>query len=245
MKVACVTPYHREASNVLAACLDSVQRQKARCHHYLVADGYPQDWIDDRSGVVHLKLANAHRDYGNAARGLGAMLAVADGADAVTFLDADNTYDDEHVALCLETARRAGMPDFVIAKRRFVSLDGKIMEVPEEPDHVDTNCLFILPGAFHVLPYWVLQPRALAKLGDRLFFGILRRQGLRSASVPRPTVNYVSNWRVHYEAAGLTPPLGAKGMITTDEIARWWGSLTNREREIMTRRTGIPIRLRS
>ena len=42
MKIAVVSPYYREADDVLRTCLDSVRAQTyADCRHFVVADGVP------------------------------------------------------------------------------------------------------------------------------------------------------------------------------------------------------------
>ena len=40
-----ITPYAREDQALLERCIDSVRRQTVRTDHFLVADGYPQEWI--------------------------------------------------------------------------------------------------------------------------------------------------------------------------------------------------------
>ena len=98
-----VTPYYKEERALLERCFGSVRRQVPNVDHIVVADGHPQDWIDALP-VRHIKLDRAHGDYGNAARGLGALMAIAEGYDGIAFLDADNWYDDDHLASCLAAA---------------------------------------------------------------------------------------------------------------------------------------------
>ena len=126
MQVAVVTPYYKEPDETLERCLASVRRQTHPATHILVADGYPREFID-RAGVRHLRLDRSHGDAGNAARGLGALLAVAEEFEAIAFLDADNWFDESHVATCLATARKASdQPDFVVARRRLMRPDASV-----------------------------------------------------------------------------------------------------------------------
>ncbi|MCU0940002.1 MAG: tetratricopeptide repeat protein, partial [Burkholderiaceae bacterium] len=99
-RVAVVTPYYKERRAWLERCIASVKAQDYPVTHYMVADGFAQDWID-HSGVRHLKLDQGHADFGNTPRAIGAQLAVSEGFDAVCFLDADNWFAPDHVSRCL------------------------------------------------------------------------------------------------------------------------------------------------
>jgi glycosyltransferase involved in cell wall biosynthesis len=130
-RFAIVTPYYKEMQPVLERCIASVKAQTLAADHIVVADGFPQDWID-RAGVRHIKLDRSHKDYGNAARGLGALMAVAEAYEGIGFLDADNWLDKEHVATCVETGQGV---DIAVARRRFVRPDGTDFRMAEEPGH--------------------------------------------------------------------------------------------------------------
>ena len=88
-KIFFVTPYYKEDFKLIKRCLESVKNQSISCDHILIADGFPQKWIDD-TGVRHLILDRSHGDAGNTPRGLGALLAIAEEYDGIGFLDADN-----------------------------------------------------------------------------------------------------------------------------------------------------------
>jgi len=45
-RFAIVTPYYREEKWLLERCIRSAREQTLRADHILVADGFPQDWID-------------------------------------------------------------------------------------------------------------------------------------------------------------------------------------------------------
>ena len=243
MRVACVTPYWDESDAVLRRCLDSVAKQTHETVHYVVADGNPRGWLDaPGSRVRHLVLSSAHADDGNTPRGLGALLAAAEGAEAVTFLDADNTYEPDHVACCLATARAAERPDVIAARRRLVQLDGSPMTLVDEefPRHLDTSCMFILRSGFQSLALWPLQPKALSCICDRLVFAGMKRSGLRFAATTRPTVNYYTKYAVHYRSAGVPVPDHAKPTIDVSELKRWWDLQPQQEIDIVRRLTNLP-----
>jgi hypothetical protein len=221
-----------------------VQRQSVRTDHLLVADGHPQDWID-RTGVRHLRLDRPHRDFGNTPRGIGAVLAAAEGYPAISLLDADNWLQPDHVEACLSAAGNAqgGPCDFVVTRRNFVGPDGARIEVEDEPPelHVDTNCFFFLEGAFHTLPAWVLMPPQLSPICDRTFWASLASQGLTGADTGRATVNYYCIWEPVFRAAGLVPPPEAKPPIDAGPAMAWLNGLDDRGLELVSRRLGSKL----
>lgn len=238
-----ITPYFREDRETLSRCIESVRKQTVPTDHFLVADGYPQDWIGQLGGSVrHLALDKPYADYGNTPRGIGAQLAISDRYDGIGFLDADNWIDEQHVQTCLEAAQRAfgstAECDYVVARRRFVRADGSVLPVPEEPHHVDTSCFFLLPGAYFLAPYWNLMPREVAPVCDRIFFEHVAALGLRAAATAAETVNYLSTWESHYRMLNEAPPHNAKPNIDGGRIAHWIGSLRGRDRVVFDRLTG-------
>lgn len=239
-----VTPYADEEPALIARCVASVKRQTVRADHLLVADGRAQDWLD-REEVRHLRLDRRHADFGNAARGLGALLAVAEGCRSIAFLDADNWFDPDHIERCIAASRSAqgAHHDYVIARRRWVRPDETVLGVPDEPAerHVDTNCFVLFRGAFHMVSVWASMPREVSAIGDRIFYAALRNRGLSYGSVDRPTVNYACLWEYVYRAAGEPPPAGAKPSLNATAIEAWLQSCSDRELEIASRLAGIRL----
>ncbi len=108
-----VTAYYKEDRAVLEHCISSVRAQTEPADHLLVADGHPQDWIDDLP-VRHIRLDRAHCDYGNTPRVVGAMLGISEGYGGIGFLDADNWIESDHIATCQEAARLTPEADSLI-----------------------------------------------------------------------------------------------------------------------------------
>jgi cellulose synthase/poly-beta-1,6-N-acetylglucosamine synthase-like glycosyltransferase len=238
-----VTPYFKEDKETLERCIESVKKQTVRTDHFLVADGFAQEWIGRmKGGVRHLALDKAYADYGNTPRGIGAQLAIAGQYDGIGFLDADNWIDEHHVEVCLDSARKASGSvddcDYVIARRRFVRPDGSTLPIPEERNHVDTSCFFLLPGAYFIAPYWNLMPREVAPLCDRIFFDHIRSLALRVAENAVETVNYLSTWESHYRRLNERPPANAKPNIDGGKIILWMNSLRGRDKVVFDRLTG-------
>ena len=238
-----ITPYYKEDPALLRRCMDSVRAQTVPTEHFLVADGYPQDWIDAEP-VRHLKLDRSHRDYGNTPRGVAALLATSEGYPAIMMLDADNWLEPEHVQLCLYVAASSPETDFVVVKRHFRRPDGSIMPIEEEPTarFVDTNCYAFFPGSYQVLPLWALMPQQLSGVGDRVFSIALHGRGLKGVAITdRATVNYQCMWESFYRAIGETPPPGAVPNINSARMFDWYRALSSREREIVWRLTGVSM----
>ncbi len=194
-RVCVVTPFHAEPPEVLARCIQSVAAQTVPCDHLMVGDGarLPPELAQ---GVRLLALDRTHADYGNTPRGVGALLAAAEGYDLIAFLDADNWYDPDHVETCLAAATDPAT-DVVLAHRRLIAEDGTALadHGPPLAEHCDTNCFAFLPGAFSILPVWALIPTYLSDQGDRIFYHQLKTFGLELRQTDHPTVNYVTRAR--------------------------------------------------
>lgn len=115
------------------------------------------------------------------------------------------------------------------------------MPVPDEADHVDTNCYFFLRGAFSVIPHWAMMPKRMWPGCDRVIYATLLSRGLVAARVNRATVNYQSLWRYHYRVLGEEPPPDAKSSVKHGELKEWFDSLPPRDNVIARRLMGWPV----
>ncbi len=237
-RTAIVTAYYKEDRATIERCIRSVRDQNGLVDHILVSDGHPQAWIDEMP-VRHIKLDQAHGDYGNTPRGVGAILSISEGYDAIGFLDADNWLASDHVSSCWATAAKSPEVDFVIARWHLRRPNGGILASIEDSSHVDTNCFFFLGGSFHMLPHFSMMHKELSLVGDRVFYQALKGAGLTSVTVERPTVNYTCLWPTMYRRAGEEPPAEAKADINSSHLGPWLNGRTTREREIISRRAGI------
>jgi len=223
--------------------MHSVRSQTVPAEHFLVADGHPQDWIDAEP-VRHLRLDRAHADYGNTPRAIAALLATAEAYPAIMFLDADNWLEPEHVELCLGVAAQSPGTDFVVAKRNFRRPDGSIMPIEEQAsaNFIDTNCFAFFPGSYQALPVWALMPNQMSAVGDRVFSVSLHKRGLTGIAITnRATVNYQCLWESFYRALGETPPEKVSATIDSGPMFAWWRALGERDREIVSRLTGVTM----
>ncbi|MGE0713907.1 MAG: glycosyltransferase family 2 protein [Alphaproteobacteria bacterium] len=212
MRIAVVTPYFSEAPNVLWQCHASVLEQRRPVRHILVSDGRPQPVVDSWD-ADHVRLPHPHGDAGNAARGIGALMAVAEGYDAVAFLDADNWYQPDHLEATAAGMEREGAA-LCSSARSLHAEDGRLLApLDGESDgirHADTNTLLVHRRAADLLALWCEMPPAFAWVGDRFLLAAARARGHAVAHVARATVCYRTRWAFHYRALGLPPPPGAK-----------------------------------
>lgn len=243
-RTAVITPYYKEDEFQLRRCIDSVKAQTYPTDHYVVADGFPQDWID-ATGVHHIPMRQGARNFGNTPRSIGGLAALAQNYDAICFIDADNWIDPDHVETCFRAARAAKNVDYVIAGRRFVRMDGSALDYDDEPSdiHVDTNCFFLLPTAFRMTPLWGLTPNELTIICDRIFYLGLRAAGLRHVETDKITVNYLATHKHFFQIIGEEVPPYAKE-LDHSEMCAWIEGLSEEEQDMLARRMGFTVDIR-
>ena len=214
-KFAIITPYYKEPRATLQRAIDSVKALNdcgLQVVHYLISDGHPQDLNDD--SLVHIQLPQAHGDYGDTPRIVGAALAIRDGCYGLMFLDADNILYPDHMQLAYK-AHQEHQTDLVLARRRMLREDGSI--IPYESDtyqnisHVDTGCYVFFGEKIYDVLQWAKIPSALSVVGDRYFWKMLSGQSTGNLGIiTQPTIGYTCLWKDVYLNAGEPPPENAK-----------------------------------
>lgn len=215
MRVAVITPYYKEQFDILTKCHESVLAQSGEVTHVMIADGHPVPEIDNWPNVIHIKIPNS-ADYGSTPRGIGAAIAAVQDFDAMCFLDADNSFDPNHIELMRSIAEETDA-QVVTATRRILTPDGRELGVCRESDgetFTDTNCYFLTRSAFSLCAEWLFEEKHESIVGDRLFWDAVRaaNQYTRAHSMT-PTVNYVTTHAAHYKMFGETPPDDAKIIV--------------------------------
>jgi hypothetical protein len=240
-----VTPYYKESRECLERCIASVKRLTKPADHILVADGFPQHWID-HANIRHLRLDREHRDYGNTPRGIGSLMAVAEGYDGIGLLDADCWLEPDHLEHCLERAERVGLEScgFVAALRTLRRLDESVIDVPDHPVavHVDTSCLLLLPPSFGALAVWILMPREVSAVCDRVFYLALRSRNFIPAFGTKNTVNFTYTYAPIYRSLGEAPPEPIKENPDHAAINAWITTLPPHRLEAINRCLGADLR---
>jgi len=212
MKVAVITPYFNAREDWLRQCHESVMRQSFPCTHIMVADGRPQA-IVDRMAVQHIKLPVNAQDYGDTPRGIGSVLAISQGFDAIAYLDDDNWYYPEHIETMVQLHRQSNAA-VISAYRNLHRLDGSLLGPCHEVDgktFVDVNCFFFTREAFTLVPEWWMMKSYHHPIDDRVILAHIRHKNLSHVHSTVPTVAYRTAFKVHYKNFGEDPPPGTKG----------------------------------
>lgn len=217
MKIAVITPYHKEPLWKLQRSHNSVLQQTDPCTHFLIADGYPRDELASWD-CRHIILPVEHADNGNTPRGIGSLCAMNEGFDVICYLDADNWYSPDHATSVLFT-QQATAADVVFSYRHVVFPDGEILEVEDPEDlshtHADTSCMVIFQPAFRALPGWCLMPQELGPRCDRVMFSLLASE-FSCAWSEYKSVFFETWYRGHFRLAGKNIPEDVKFISTMD-----------------------------
>ena len=232
MRVAVVTPYCTEPVEMLEKCHLSVTGQSHQARHVMVSDG-PANQAVLGWDVDHITLPRMHHDNGNLARCVGALHAKTAGYDAIAFLDADNWFRPEHVALMAGLQRSTGA-QVCTAARSLYRLDGTLMrEVDAESDgsgFADTSCMFIHSSGYETLPLWAQMPEEMSPVCDRVVWMAILLRGLRRAHSPKQSVAFRTRYAHAYRSMGEIPPREAKEDSTFLPAFDYWASMSPQER---------------
>ena len=222
-KIAVITPYYKEPTEMLMQCHESVARQGENVDHFMIADGFPNEEVA-RWPVKHVALPAAHGDNGNTPRAVGSLLAINGGYDYIAYLDADNWFHDGHLASLLATMIET-KADVATCFRTFHDLEGNMLDVFERAEdklkHVDTSCFLIGRAAFPATMVWGLMPKPLSPSCDRVFLGMLKHNRYRLHSTRSPSVAFRTQYAVHYKAAHQPIPPNAKKSSEFDPVLNY------------------------
>ncbi len=238
-RVAVVSPYYKEPDSELRRLIASVAAQTSPCHHILVSDGFPNA-LCMAPGLTHIELGAAHGDNGNTPRYVGALVALAQGYDAVAFLDADNWLEPKHIERLVARQHETGAAA-VFSRRNVYLPDGTRVPGNDAEDeslaHVDTSCMFITRDCEYALHLWGQMPREWGPLCDRVVYWELN--GQRLAWTKNRTMNFKSHYANHYWMAGLPIPPDVHGV--PDELIAAFLDLPPEFRARSVSRTGRVI----
>ncbi len=235
MRVAVVTPYYKEPTEMLFEAHQSVLNQDYAATHVLIADGHPNVSVDSWD-CDHIILPRAHRDAGSYARGVGAFHAISSKFDAVSFLDADCWFDKSHISNLVNVMQKHGVP-VATSRRKLIRLDRSLLNIFDlESDGLrfaDTSTLLISKDLIDIQSVWLQMPPELGVIGDRIVWAAIKSRGYGCATSGEATLNYQTRYQVHYLSQHESPPLSAISNEAADEAARIWRSLPEKTRKII------------
>jgi hypothetical protein len=207
MKICVVTPYFQTPLDWVCQANDSVRTQSIPAWHVLVCDGSAPAQIPSFQGT-HVLLARNYQDYGNTPRLIGCYNAIAQDADAIAFLDADNWYQHDHLEALVRYAQ-ANRLDACSSGRTLNRLDGSFMTkcpVVNGRPYIDTSCLLVMKSAFQHMIAWVLTTQDVAAVADQRVWTHMRSMGARLGFLDRASVCYRTRHASHYRLIGEVPP---------------------------------------
>jgi glycosyltransferase involved in cell wall biosynthesis len=222
-KIAVITPYYKEPTEMLRACHESVLSQGVAADHFMVADGHPNDAVATWP-VQHVALNKGHADNGNTPRGMGGLLAQNQGYDFVTYLDADNWYHPGHLQAMLDCHAQT-QADVCCSSRTYHHHNGTQLAVTEADEeamlHVDTSCFFIHRRAFKLLGAWVHMPKPLSPIGDRVMLALMRHERYQLAFTKQRSVAFRSQYAAHYGQGTESPVIALKDFSEVQPSYTW------------------------
>lgn len=176
--------------------------------HVVVVDGrgdrydHAQSRVDlvrSNTTYVEFTIPESSNDAGATPRAIGSTYALAQGCSVVAFLDDDNTYEPKHISNAVELIQMGA--DVVASLRTFMHPDGTSMYVDSQDSNgvtfADTNTIVLGNKAAQFSTTWSWYRQRSGT--DRIFFDRLRHSfGDKIVCTQQPTVNYVTNWAVHF-----------------------------------------------
>lgn len=246
MRIAVITPYYKEADQVLEQCHRSVLDQTIACDHFLIADGFPNPIVEGLH-ARKFELPDAHGHGGNLPRVLGSISAFNQGYEAVAFLDADNWYKPDHLERLVDLHDRTGAA-VCTASRTMHRLDGSYMFDDDKSDgrsHVDTSCFFLTRSALPVIARWASLPRELGAICDTIYWSSIRSGKLSHAHESTRTVCFRTTYAADYHRLSEPLPAGAKLLEDTNKPFYWFKSLSAEDRWRIWKDLGWPTMARS
>jgi hypothetical protein len=222
VKIAVITPTIGEVEK-LERCQASVEAQVVpdgvEVEHIVVGDGVEGCLA---SGFTAIELPLRANDAGATPRAIGSAYALGQGADAIAFLDDDNEWEADHLAVALQYV--AAGAEVIASARYLCEYDtGRIMRADtHESDggnFADTNTVVLAGRAAQFATTWAWGAHESG--ADRVFWRRLRRSfDSTCAATRKPTVRYRTPWLVHYGDPQFTPPKPAKLVGTGDDGKR-------------------------
>jgi len=214
MRIAVVTPFWCSDQEFIEDCHQSILNQTYYCHHIIVCDGCPPPIIsDDRQATTTIiRLKERSNDFGNTPRGVGSILALERGFDAIFFLDADNWFASDHVSSVLSHGQSSS-GKLCISRRIIVAIDGTPLGLCDSSDGIqfaDTSTMALLGRATEYARKWLSIESKYSAIGDRIFFKDAIALDFHVQRTERATVAYRARHAAFYDRVSLAAPIATR-----------------------------------
>ena len=195
MSINIITPCYDEDEKIIFKNINSVKNQvrKNYINHICIFDGI------DRISEIKNKIVNYnnlhfyktkfnHADYGDYVRRLGTKISLKNKIKSVGYLDADNTFEKNHISTVLKVHTET-RKNIIISNRNFITND--IENFEESTDFFDTNQITFFGEKIKIGLLWGKYPRQLSLIGDRIISNYIKNHHVNDiAFTNKNTVNY-------------------------------------------------------
>ena len=169
-----ITPCFKEKKSIILRNFDSVKNQSLSSSNYkqvVLFDGIDRndlDYLTSRnvSNIFFFKLRNNHDDFGDYARKIGSKISILNKASAITFLDADNYIDENHLDEILKCHKRT-KKNIIISDRYLLDSSKNIIKEKKQ-NFFDTNSMTFFHDMVKIGLLWARYPKQLSLIGDRI-----------------------------------------------------------------------------
>lgn len=173
MHVRVITPAYLEAYLQIAQNACSVKMQATKivnCSQLIFFDGVSpltfnlSSIQNDNAQVLYTRFN--HNDFGDHIRALGTRVSLRSNIDAITFLDADNSWSDGHLQSILAAHKRT-KKNIIVSQRKLIDENGT-ETIGGHTSFFDTNTITLFGNFKKIGLMWGKYPREMSLIGDRI-----------------------------------------------------------------------------
>tara|TARA_X000000950_G_scaffold261882_1_gene332568 strand:- start:1372 stop:2079 length:708 start_codon:yes stop_codon:yes gene_type:complete len=196
MSINIITPCYNETENIILNNIKSVHNQlKVKpLNHICIFDGIDRTLKLEKQffnckNLYFYKTKFNHSDYGDYVRRLGTKISMKNKVKSVGYLDADNTFEQDHIKTVLEKHYETGK-NIIISERNFYK-DSIQINISENKEFFDTNQITFFGNKIKIGLLWGRYPNQLSLIGDRIISNYIKSHHKDDiAFTKKKTVNY-------------------------------------------------------
>jgi hypothetical protein len=215
-----VTPVSSEPLEWIVKCAESVNMQMdalanvgflGRVVHVIIYDGRVSHKLDRlRFDLVELTLSRSSSDFGDTPRAIGSAYAISRKAFAVSYLDGDNWWSQDHLAQVFRTYLST-KSCVITTNRELMHINGDSLGVvcltSDGNEFTDTNCLNLISDGRHFSSEWQQIHENEHAIADRVIWQLIKESKITRTHINKSTVYY----RVKTE--GVYRDLGEEAVV--------------------------------